>query len=89
MCRGVTQSNSNQTCDDQLVSILRDDLDLKFETVAPATRLIDDLGMDSVAFAQCLVAIEERFDVQLTEDDLLTCDTVGDLQTTIGEQAVA
>jgi acyl carrier protein len=85
----MTQSNSTQTCDDQLVSILRDDLDLKFETVAPATRLIDDLGMDSVAFAQCLVAIEERFDVQLTEDDLLTCDTVGDLQTTIGEQADA
>lgn len=70
--------------DDQLVSILRDDLDLNFETVTATTRLIDDLGMDSVAFAAGLVAIEERFGAQLSEEDLLTCTTVGDLQAAIG-----
>ncbi|MCA2318161.1 acyl carrier protein [Mycobacterium intracellulare] len=72
------------TVDDQLVSVLRDDLDLKFESVTAATRLIDDLGMDSVAFAAGLVAIEERFGTQLSEEDLLTCTTVGDLQAAIG-----
>lgn len=49
----MTSSNPPvpSTVDDQLVSVLRDDLDLKFESVTAATRLIDDLGMDSVAFA--------------------------------------
>ncbi|MEE3751902.1 acyl carrier protein [Mycobacterium intracellulare] len=86
-------ASSNQpvpgTVDDQLVSILRDDLDLKFETVTATTRLIDDLGMDSVAFAAGLVAIEERFGAQLSEEDLLTCTTVGDLQAAIAAGADA
>lgn len=72
-----------ETCDDLLVRILREDLDLKFETITAATRLIDDLGMDSVAFAVSLVAIEERFGAQLSEEALLTCTTVGDLQSAI------
>ncbi|MCA2245150.1 acyl carrier protein [Mycobacterium sp. WUMAC-067] len=86
-------ASSNQpvpsTVDDQLVSILRDDLDLKFETLTATTRLIDDLGMDSVAFAAGLVAIEERFGAQLSEEDLLTCTTVGDLQAVIAAGADA
>lgn len=77
------------TVDDRLVSILRDDLDLKFESITATTRLIDDLGMDSVAFAAGLVAIEERFGTQLSEEDLLTCTTVGDLQAAIGAGADA
>jgi acyl carrier protein len=74
---------------DELVSILRDDLDLKCESVTATTRLIEDLGMDSVAFATGLVAIEERFGAQLTEEDLLTCKTVGDLQSAIDMKASA
>ncbi len=81
----MTISNPPTPCiiDDQLVSILRDDLDLKLESVTATTHLLDDLGMDSVAFAACLVAIDERFQVELSEEDLLTCDTVGDLQSAI------
>jgi acyl carrier protein len=74
---------------DELVSILRDDLDLKCESVTATTRLIEDLGMDSVAFATGLVAVEERFGAQLTEEDLLTCKTVGDLQSAIDMKASA
>jgi acyl carrier protein len=81
----MTFSNPPTPCivDDQLVTILRDDLDLRFESVTATTHLLDDLGMDSVAFATCLVAIEDRYRVELTEEDLLSCDTVGDLQSAI------
>ncbi|WP_297595815.1 acyl carrier protein [Mycobacterium sp.] len=72
------------TVDHQLVSILRDDLGLKFESITATTRLVEDLGMDSVAFAAGLVAIQDRFGAQLSEEDLLTCTTVGDLQVAIG-----
>jgi len=81
----MTSSNPpvSSTVDDQLVSILRDDLDLKFESITATTRLVEDLGMDSVAFAAGLVAIQERFGAQLSEEDLLSCTTVGDLQAAI------
>lgn len=87
----MTSSNPPlpRAVDDRLVSILRDDLDLKFESLSPTTRLIDDLGMDSVAFAVSLVAIEERFGTQLSEEDLLYGTTVGDLQSAIAARVNA
>nr|WP_128619242.1 acyl carrier protein [Mycobacterium lepraemurium] len=75
--------------DDRLVSILRDDLDLKFESLSPTMRLIDDLRMGSVAFAISLVAIEERFGTQLSKEDLLYCTPVGDLQSAIAARVNA
>ena len=50
-------------------------------------RLIDDVGLDSVAFAVGMVAIEERLGVALSEEELLTCDTVGDLDAAIAAKS--
>jgi acyl carrier protein len=36
-----------------------------------------------VAFAVGMVAIEDRLGVALTEEDLLSCDTVGELEAAI------
>ncbi|STZ53675.1 acyl carrier protein [Mycobacterium senegalense] len=74
---------------DGLVSILRDDLELPCQSLDVGTRLVEDLGMDSVSFAVGLVAIEEKFGVQLSEEDLITCRTVGDLQTVIDDRSAA
>jgi len=66
-----------------LQSILRDELNVDMTRVTPDARLIDDVGLDSVAFAVGMVAIEERLGVALSEEELLTCDTVGDLDAAI------
>jgi acyl carrier protein len=68
---------------DTLLSILRDDLQVDIDRVTRHSRLVDDVGLDSVAFAVGMVAIEEKLNVLLTEEDLLTCDTVGDLEAAI------
>ncbi|MGB3485280.1 MAG: acyl carrier protein [Mycobacterium sp.] len=66
-----------------LEEILRDDLNIDISRVTRDSRLIDDVGMDSVAFAVGMVAIEDKIGVALTEEDLLTCNTVGDLEAAI------
>jgi len=66
-----------------LREILRDDLNVDLNRVTPQSRLVDDVGLDSVAFAIGMVAIEDRIGVALSEEDLLTCDTVGDLEAAI------
>ncbi len=66
-----------------LREILRDDLNVDLNRVTPESRLVDDVGLDSVAFAIGMVAIEDRLGVALTEEDLLTCDTVRDLEAAI------
>jgi acyl carrier protein len=76
-------ATSPSTVTTVLQSILRDDLSVDMTRVTPEARLVDDVGMDSVAFAVGMVAIEERLGVVLSEEELLTCDTVGDLEAVI------
>lgn len=76
-------SSSSSTITSVLQSILRDDLNVDMTRVTPDARLIDDVGLDSVAFAVGMVAIEEKLGVVLSEEELLTCDTVGDLEAAI------
>lgn len=85
----TTDSSASTAVSDGLVSILRDDLELPCQTLSASTRLVDDLGMDSVSFAVGLVTIEEKFGVQLSEEDLINCSTVGDLQSVIDQRSAA
>ncbi|WP_132993149.1 acyl carrier protein [Gordonia zhaorongruii] len=66
-----------------LTSILDEDLDLSPGDISASSSLVDDLGMDSVAFAIGVVAIEERLGVRLSEREIYESATVGDLQDAI------
>jgi acyl carrier protein len=66
-----------------LEEILRDDLNIDTSRLTRDSHLIDDAGLDSVAFAVGMVAIEDKLGVALSEEDLLKCDTVGDLEAAI------
>lgn len=72
-----------------LAEILRDDMNVDVRRVTRDSRLIDDVGLDSVAFAVGMVAIEDRLGVALSEEDLLSCDTIGDLEAAIMAKATA
>ena len=72
-----------------LEEILRDDLNVDVSRVTRESRLIDDVGLDSVAFAVGMVAIEDKLGVALSEEDLLTCNTVGDLEDAIAAKVPA
>jgi len=66
-----------------LTEILRDDLNIDISRVTRESRLVDDVGLDSVAFAVGMVAIEDKLGVVISEQELLGCDTVGDLENVI------
>ena len=66
-----------------LEEILRDDLNVDVSRVNRDSHLIDDVGLDSVAFAVGMVAIEDKLGVALSEEDLLSFNTVGDLENAI------
>jgi len=63
--------------------IMQDDMGVDIKRVTRESRLINDVGLDSVAFAVGMVAIEDRFGVALSEEDLLSSETVGDLEDAI------
>ena len=79
--------NSDQSSTDSvsaaLIEILRDDLNIDVSRVTQESRLVDDVGLDSVAFAVGMVAIEDKLGAAVSEQELLGCDTVGDLENVI------
>jgi acyl carrier protein len=79
--------NSDQSSFDSvsaaLIEILRDDLNIDVSRVTQESRLVDDVGLDSVAFAVGMVAIEDKLGAAVSEQELLGCDTVGDLENVI------
>ncbi|MFT4043885.1 MAG: acyl carrier protein [Gordonia sp. (in: high G+C Gram-positive bacteria)] len=70
----------SDTVHDALRSILAEDLDLEVSAITDDARLIDDLGLDSVAIAIGVVAIEERLGVKLSEKEIFESATVADLE---------
>jgi acyl carrier protein len=66
-----------------LIEILRDDMNVDVSRITRDSHLIDDAGLDSVAFAVGMVAIEDKLGVALSEEDLLSSETVGDLEAAI------
>ncbi|UGT63652.1 acyl carrier protein [Nocardia asteroides] len=70
-----------------LRSILEEDLDLPMADVTRSSLLIEDLGLDSVAFAIGVVAIEERLQVQLTDREMAETASVGELEDLVRSKA--
>ncbi|GAA4665031.1 acyl carrier protein [Gordonia humi] len=70
----------SDTVRESLQQILDEDLDLPVDGITEESRLVDDLGMDSVAFAIGVVAIEEKLGVKLAEREIFDAKTVGDLE---------
>ncbi|HEX2284798.1 MAG TPA: acyl carrier protein [Mycobacterium sp.] len=83
------EPSTPQAVSTALTEIFRDDLNIEVSRLSPDARLVDDVGLDSVAFAVGMVAIEDKLGVALSEEDLLTCDTVGDLDAAIAAKSSA
>jgi acyl carrier protein len=77
------EQSGSDAVSDALKEILRDDLNVDISSVTRGSRLVDDVGLDSVAFAVGMVAIEDKLGVAVSEQELLGCDTVGDLEKVI------
>jgi len=53
--------------------------------VGPDTSITKELGLDSLAVMNFVMALEDRFDVSIPMDKLAGIETVGDLAATIAD----
>ncbi len=56
-------------------------------TLSPDTELVADLGVDSAKALHLLVELEDRFDVEISDEVVTEMKTVGDLLSAISEYA--
>ena len=74
---------------EKLAQILVEQLGVDESEVTPESNFIDDLGADSLDVFQIVIAIEEQFDIEISDQDAEGIKTVGDaikyIESKIGE----
>ena len=56
------------------------------EQADDSTRMIDDLGIDSLTMVEIAITFEDALDIELVDDDLRTLETLGDMRKHLQKQ---
>lgn len=64
---------------EKLKSLLVEDLSVNPDDVRPDAELIGDLGVNSLELADLVLQCEEKFDIEIGDDDIRSFVTVGDV----------
>jgi len=62
----------------QVADIIVEQLGATKEEIVPEASFIDDLGADSLDIVELVMAMEEKFDVEIPDDDAEKIQTIGD-----------
>ena len=62
----------------QVADIIVEQLGATREEIVPEASFIDDLGADSHDIVELVMAMEERFDIEIPDDDAEKIQTIGD-----------
>jgi len=74
------------TIERDVTAIICEQLDVKTEDVSAGKSFNDDLGADSLAIVELVLALEEKFDLKIPDDEVDTIKTVGDAINYIAEK---
>jgi acyl carrier protein len=72
---------------DKVKKIIAEKLKVDIEDVVPEAKFIDDLGADSLDIAELIMAMEDHFDLDISDDDAETLITVENVLNYIKEKA--
>ena len=64
---------------DKVKEMLVNDLQVKEEDIKPEAELIADLGINSLELADLILMCEEKFNIEIKDEDIHTFITVGDV----------
>jgi len=69
-----------------LKEIIMEKLNVAEDQIKPEARFQEDLGADSLDVVELVMAIEEKFDIEIPDEDAEKIRTVGDAQNYIIEK---
>lgn len=72
----------------KITEVLGEVLAVKPERITMETRLVEDLGADSLDYIDLVIAFEEAFEIDVDDEKSLSCRTVADIAALL-EQALA
>lgn len=63
---------------EKIAALIADQLGIDVETIKPESRLIEDLKADSLDVVEMIMSMEDEFDIQIPDEDLVTLKTIQD-----------
>ncbi len=75
--------------EEKVRDIIVEQLGVSPDEVLPEASFIDDLGADSLDIVELVMAIEEEFDLEISDDDAEKMQTIGDAITYVDEKTKA
>lgn len=63
----------------RIVELISEKLNKKPDQVTMSSRLVEDLGADSLDVVELIMAFEDEFGVSLPDEDIANMKTVGDV----------
>jgi acyl carrier protein len=73
--------------EERVKEIIVEQLGVEEDEVLPAAKFIEDLGADSLDTVELVMAFEEEFDLEITDEDAEKIATVGDAISYIKENS--
>jgi acyl carrier protein len=64
--------------EERITDLIVEQLGVSRDEIAPEAAFIDDLGADSLDIVELVMAMEETFDVEISDEDAEKIQTIGD-----------
>jgi acyl carrier protein len=77
----------NMDIAEKVKEIISQQLDVDMANIKPESSFIEDLGADSLAIVELVLAFEEQFEIDIPDEDTEKIRTVGDAVSYIQERA--
>lgn len=62
-----------------LTYIVSDILNISPSSIMPHSKLLEDLGVDSLSLAEISIEIERELNINISEEDLVACETINEI----------
>lgn len=70
---------------DKVRELLAAQLEIPEETIAPETRIMEDLHADSLDIVEIIMMLEEEYGLVVTDEEIISVQTVGEIAEKIEE----